>query len=96
MRLYFSRVLNLDEQSAQIHALPFETSGSALSTSGVNTASTHQHRSNGLPVALATSIAHMFVLPQRGQIEGSIVSIPASYLWFVFGAKLPHPRGLIS
>jgi len=77
----------LDAQLKQTQALPLAASGNDSSNSGVNTASTHQQRSKGLPVALAISIAHMFVLPQRGQIAGSIAFILASYLWFAFGQK---------
>jgi hypothetical protein len=48
----------MDTQLKQTQALLFASSGNDSSNSGVNTASTHQQRSKGLPVALATSIAH--------------------------------------
>jgi hypothetical protein len=48
----------MDAQVKQTQALLFDSSGNDSSNSGVNTASTHQQRSNGLPVALANFIAH--------------------------------------
>ena len=75
---------------AHTQALTFASSGSALISSGVNTLSIHQQRSKGLPADLATSIAHIFALPQRGQIAGLKAFIPGSYLWFNIWARVPH------
>jgi hypothetical protein len=72
----------MDAQVKQTQALLFDSSGNDSSKSGVNTASTHQHRSKGLPVALAISIAHWLAAPHKGHALGPtvvIVNIPSSH-----------------
>jgi len=62
-----------------MQALPWASSGTRSITFSENTASKHQQRPAGLPVSLASSIAHALLSWHIGQRLGSMASIRIDY-----------------